>query len=98
MSVEESQSLRTIKPMNIPADQLELLNHALVSKRYTPISRETLLKKISGRCCVCGAIPTKIASYDCQGATRIERYCDTCVLKTFARSDCQSQSQSQSQI
>lgn len=76
----------TIKPMNIPADQLEILKDALVSKRYTPKSRDTLLAKISGRCCVCGAIPTQIASYDCAGATRIERYCDACVKKQFSRS------------
>jgi hypothetical protein len=81
------QPMPTIKPINIPADQLEILKHVMTSKRYSDISRETLLKKISGRCCVCGGIPTQIASYDCSGATRIERYCDSCVEKTFARSE-----------
>jgi hypothetical protein len=75
----------TIKPMNIPADQLELLNHVMTSKRYSDISREALQKKITGKCCVCGDIPTRIASYDCSGATRIERYCDSCVEKQFSR-------------
>ena len=85
--MSEIQTTPTIKPLNIPADQLELLNHAMTSKRFTPKSRDTILSKISGRCCVCGAIPTQIASYDCAGATRIERYCDACVEKTFARSE-----------
>ena len=42
----------TIKPINIRADQLEILKDALVSKRYTPASKDRLLSKISGRCCV----------------------------------------------
>jgi hypothetical protein len=83
--MSEIQTTPTIKPINIRADQLEILKDALVSKRYTPASKDRLLSKISGRCCVCGAIPTQIASYDCSGATRIERYCDSCVEKTFSR-------------
>jgi hypothetical protein len=71
--------------MNIPADQLEILNHAMTSKKYGPTERDRLLTKISGRCVICGGIPTQIASYDCAGATRIERYCDSCVVKTFSR-------------
>lgn len=71
--------------MNIPADKLELLNYAMTSKRYTPVARDRLLTKISGRCVICGGIPTQIASYDCAGATRIERYCDSCVEKQFSR-------------
>ena len=44
------------------------------------------LKKLVGSwCVVCGAIPTQIASYDYNGATKIERYCDSCVEKQFAR-------------
>lgn len=37
------------------------------------------------RCCVCGAAPTKMASYPIQGAVRIERYCDRCAEREFAR-------------
>ena len=75
----------TIKPLKIPAAELEILKDAMTSKRYTPKGRDRLLAKTSGRCCVCGSIPTQMASYDCAGATRIERYCDSCVEKTFAR-------------
>jgi hypothetical protein len=85
MSSEFETKFLGIKPMNIPADQLEILNHAMTSKRYTPVSRDRLQAKISGRCCVCGGIPTQIASYDCSGATRIERYCSPCVEKQFSR-------------
>jgi hypothetical protein len=35
----------------------------------------------SQRCCVCRGVPTKTAIYHVQGATIIERYCDSCIQK-----------------
>jgi hypothetical protein len=37
------------------------------------------------RCSICGAAPTKMAKYPIQGAVRIERYCDRCAQREFAR-------------
>jgi len=36
-------------------------------------------------CCICGSPSTKIAVYPIQGATRIERYCDSRAEKQFSR-------------
>ena len=34
-----------------------------------------------GRCTTCGAIPTKILSFDVEDAKLIEKYCDKCFAK-----------------
>jgi hypothetical protein len=68
--------------------QLELLKKTLNNRKISPVAKERIQKESGfGMCCLCGGIATQTANYDCAGANRIERYCDTCVLKTFARSD-----------
>jgi hypothetical protein len=85
MSVEESQSLRTIKPIDVTTTQLEILKHKLKSSKISPAAKEKIQKESGfGMCCCCGGIATQTASYDCAGATRIERYCNPCVEKTFS--------------
>lgn len=59
-------------------DQLNLLNR--MSPPTTDYGREYIRKRTgSGFCVMCENFATYIASYDVGGATRIERYCDTCV-------------------
>jgi hypothetical protein len=52
-----------------------------------PIEPQVRKNKSEGlkRCCICGAAPTKMAKYPIQGAVRIERYCDRCAQREFAR-------------
>lgn len=70
--------------MDTPAEELAVLKQALDSNNITSIVKDKILKKIAGSWCViCGGIPTQIPSYDCAGATRIERYCDSCGEKTL---------------
>jgi hypothetical protein len=87
MSVEESQSLRTIKPISLDMadEEIEVLKKAFYSGRLSPTGKDTIQKKLGGTCVICGGLVQKIASYDCAGAIRIERYCSPCVNKTFAR-------------
>jgi hypothetical protein len=78
----------SIKRMDTPAEELAVLEQVLDSNKISPMTKDKLLKKTVGSWCViCGGIPTQIASYDCSGATRIERYCDACVEKTFSRTE-----------
>ena len=76
----------TIKPIDVTMTQLELLKKALKSNKLSPGAKERIQKESGfGMCCCCGGIPTQMASYDCAGASRVERYCDSCVEKTFSR-------------
>ena len=77
----------TIKPISIdlPDTEIATLKELLRSKRYTYYCNERIRKKLGGSCCLCGGLAERIASYDCVGITRIERYCDPCVEKTFSR-------------
>lgn len=75
----------TIKPMNIPADQLAKLKQALDSNKLGPRAKDIMQARITGRCCVSDSDPTKLGSYPIQGAVRIERYCDRCAEREFAR-------------
>ena len=78
----EGSPLVSIKQMDIQPEELVVLKQALDSNNISPSTKNKLLKKIVGSWCViCGGIPTQIASYDCSGATRIERYCDSCADK-----------------
>lgn len=78
----------TIQRIDITDHQLEILKKALNSSKLSPAAKETLQKQSGfGMCCVCGGIATQRASYDCQGATRIEKYCLPCVEKQFSRVD-----------
>jgi hypothetical protein len=36
---------------------------------------------MGGTCFICQQMPTKIASYDMDGISLIERYCDKCIEK-----------------
>jgi hypothetical protein len=38
-----------------------------------------MVEKAGGYCSVCGDIATQIASYNIEGATLVEKYCDTCL-------------------
>ena len=49
----------------------------------SPLSKDNIQKKLDGRCIICGGLAEHLSSYDCSGATRIERYC---VEKQFSRS------------
>jgi hypothetical protein len=79
----------TIKPiiLDLPDTTVQKLKQQYNSNRTSSWNKEAIQKKLGGRCCVCGELASQIASYDCAGATRIERYCDSCVKKTFARSE-----------
>ena len=82
----QATSTPTIKPIDVTTTQLEILKKALKSSKISPAGKERIQKQSGfGMCCCCGGIATQTASYDCAGATRIERYCDTCVEKTFSR-------------
>jgi hypothetical protein len=81
---------QTIKPISLSLEdeETEVLKKAFYSGRLSPTGKDTIQKKLGGTCVICGGLAQKIASYDCAGfATRIERYCDSCVKKTFARSE-----------
>jgi hypothetical protein len=59
-------------------DQLKLLKR--MSQSTSDYGREYIRKHTGSAICVmCANFATYIATYDVGGATRIERYCDTCV-------------------
>ena len=48
--------------------------------------KDNKMKKLVGSWCIlCGGIPTKIATYDYNGATKIERYCQDCIKSVYAK-------------
>ena len=67
-----------ITRISLTEDQLKLLNRK--SGSTTDYDREYIRKHTgTGICVMCENFGTHIATYDVGGATRIERYCDTCV-------------------
>jgi hypothetical protein len=84
MSLSEKKFMG-LKPVAISQEDTKLLNEVMNSKLGTMQK----IRKITGGlyCAICGGIPTQIATFDCGGATQIERYCTPCVEKQFSKSE-----------
>ena len=69
----------TITPIVIPDDKLQFLKKKLEDPNLSLYLKRNYIRKImGGHCAICQKIPTKIASYDMDGISLIERYCDKC--------------------
>ena len=70
----------TVIPIEIPEENLDYLNKKLQDTKILPYQKQELITKVTGGICsICRETPTKIASYDMNGITLIERYCDKCI-------------------
>jgi hypothetical protein len=72
---------RAVKPIEVDKEKLEDLNAILSSSKIGPTTKRTKQKHLIGECCICLGIPTKLVTYDMDGASKIERYCDKCFEK-----------------
>ena len=77
----------TVRELNIPKEQLEVLEKIVSSPRTTDDIKKTMLKKFAkaSPCCICGGIPSLEVIYDHEGASRVERYCENCANRVFTR-------------
>jgi len=76
-----------IRELNINKDTLEELQKIVSSPKTTDDIKKIMIKKFAkvSPCCTCGGIPTYEVIYDCDGASRVERYCDPCSERVFSR-------------
>jgi hypothetical protein len=71
----------TRPPIVIPDDKLQFLKKKLDDPNLSPYLKRNFIRKImGGHCAVCQKMPTKIVSYDMDGVSLIERYCDKCLI------------------
>ena len=77
----------TVRELNIPKEQLEVLEKVVSSPQTTDDIKKNMIKKLAGvsPCCVCGNIPSLEVVYDADGASRVERYCESCANRVFTR-------------
>jgi hypothetical protein len=77
----------TIRELNIPKEDLEELQNIVSSPKTTDDIKKFMIKKLAkaSPCCVCGNIPFIEVVYDADGASRIERYCESCANRVFTR-------------
>ena len=72
----------TLRSVNISKEQLRECRTLLSEPTATwVIKTRFMVEKASGYCSVCGDIATQIASYNMDGATLVEKYCDTCLAR-----------------
>ena len=71
----------TITKIELSQSDLDKLKKVLQSQKMGPMAKDLHQRKIVGSCNDCGIIPeyNVIRYYD--GATRIERYCESCLSK-----------------
>lgn len=77
----------TIRELNIPKDLLQKLQKVISSPQTTDGVKRKMIREFLGvsPCCICGLIPSLEVVYDADGASRIERYCETCANRVFSR-------------
>ena len=77
----------TIRELNILKENLEELQKIVSSHRTTEDIKKLMTKKFAklSPCCTCGGIPSLEVVYDCDGASRVERYCESCANRVFSR-------------
>ena len=69
----------TITPIIISDDNLEFLKKKLDDPNLSHYLKRRFIREIMGSTCfICREMPTMIASYDMEGISLIERYCDKC--------------------
>ena len=70
----------TIRELNLPKEILEVLQKVVSSPQTTDDIKKIMIKKFAkvSPCCTCGGIPSLEVVYDCDGASRVERYCESC--------------------
>ena len=72
----------TLRPVNISKEQLRDFRTLLSDPRTSQnIKKRFMVDKAGGYCSMCGDIATQIASYNMDGATLVEKYCDTCLAR-----------------
>ena len=77
----ESKPKPIIQPIDITSESLKKLDRIMSSTKISSDKKDKLIKAITGSCCTCGSLATKIATYEMNDATLIEKYCDTCLAK-----------------
>ena len=71
-----------IEPIEIEKVKLEELDSILKSIKTTDSLRYEAIKEYAGGVCMlCAQLPTRLVSYDLDGAQLVERYCDKCFEK-----------------
>jgi carbamate kinase len=77
----------TVRELNVPKDTLEELQRIVSSPKTTDDIKKLMIKKFTkvSPCCICGGIPSLEVVYDADGASRVERYCQSCSERVFSR-------------
>ena len=71
-----------MRPVNISKEQLRDFRNLLSDPRTSQnIKKRLMVDKAGGYCSLCGDIATQIASYNMDGATLVEKYCDACLAR-----------------
>jgi len=75
MSIKKNKPIVT--DIKLPKAKQDKLNSILNSSKYSEYRKSIYQRHIVG-VCRCGNVPTKIISFDVDGASLIEKYCDKC--------------------
>jgi hypothetical protein len=88
---------RKPKIIDIPQDKQEAARKILESKFF--LSKHIEVNSLSGICCICGKVPTKIVKTDVSDTDddghkifRVERFCDSCYQRWVVEVEKKSES------
>jgi hypothetical protein len=70
-----------ITDIKVDKKKLKELKSILSSALTGAESKLRRQRHLIGECLICGAIPTKLFTYDMDGAQKIEKYCDKCLKR-----------------
>ena len=73
---------------DIPEEKIAQTKKILDTSKHSHFTKKTEINAITGFCCICGDIPTKIVKHRLEDGSgciiRVERYCPKCFVKLTA--------------
>ena len=70
-----------IVPMNLPFEKVERLKKYLAANNRYPLAQKNMQQRVSGFCLLCSGVPDFFMIYNVDGASKVERYCSSCLEK-----------------
>ena len=68
-----------IIPMNLPFEKVERLKKYLAANNRYPLAQKNMQQRVSGFCLLCSGVPDFFMIYDVDAASKVERYCSSCL-------------------
>lgn len=84
MTINMEKPRPVIKPIHYSKDRLKVMQQKLAQPNLSDYQKRDYFRRLAGgSCAICQGMPTKMLTYDMNGISLIEKYCDACIEKAM---------------